>query len=68
MILSAKATTVDYNSVSQAISNESKKWELQLNEELKKMVYMQLYNRLRRENLSKVLLQIIASMNKVKLW
>ena len=68
MILSTKAATDDYNSVSQALTNEGKQWENQLNEELYKMVYMQLYNRIRRETVANNIRAIILKMDTAKLW
>lgn len=68
MILSTQATNQDYNTASQSLTVESRKWEDTLNKELYKMVYMQLYNRLQREKISKSLIQVISKMSRLKLW
>ena len=68
MILSSKETLTDYNSVANSLENEVKQWETNLTEELRKMVYIQLYNRIRREKTSRLLLRIIAIMGSKGLW
>lgn len=68
MILSTRAAIDDYNSVSQSLTNEGKQWENKLNEELYKMVYMQLYNRIRREAVANNIRSLILKMDRAKLW
>ena len=68
MILSTRAAIDDYNSVSQSLTNEGKQWENKLNEELYKMVYMQLYNRIRREAVVNNIRSLILKMDRAKLW
>lgn len=68
MILSTRAAADDYNSVSQSLTNEGKQWENKLNEELYKMVYMQLYNRIRREAVANNIRSLILKMDRAKLW
>lgn len=68
MILSKDATSKDYNTVAQSLINDCKRWELILNEELYKMVYMQLYNRIRRESMANQLRVIIFKMDALGIW
>lgn len=68
MILSNKESVQDYNCVSQSLNNEIKQYEVLLNNKLREMVYMQLYNRIRRLELSSKMVNIILVMQSKGLW
>ena len=68
MILSNKESVQDYNCVSQSLNNEIKQYEVLLNNKLRKMVYMQLYNRIRRLELASNMVNIVLVMQSKGLW
>lgn len=68
MILSNKESVQDYNCVSQSLNNEIKQYEVLLNNKLREMVYMQLYNRIRRLELASKMVNIILVMQSKGLW